>query len=199
MPINFDLTKYTNNNIFIETGTYDGKGIEQALESGFKQVYSIEIDEQRYETCRAKYKQYPNVAIMHGDSGEQLPLLLLTIDQPVTFFLDAHYCADGGEIGDKWCPLKEELNAIKEHHIKNHTILIDDWRCMENTHVDYTWKTQNPPGSCYSVDDNHGKEVGFLGKENCFNMLREINKDYVFTFENGSVENDVLCCTIETS
>ena len=47
MPINFDLTKYTNNNIFIETGTYDGKGIEQALESGFKQVYSIEIDEQR--------------------------------------------------------------------------------------------------------------------------------------------------------
>ena len=70
---------------------------------------------------------------------------------------------------------------------------------MENTHVDYTWKTQNSSGSCYSVDDNHGKEVGFLGKENCFNMLREINKDYVFTFENGSVENDVLCCTIETS
>ena len=40
------------------------------------------------------------------------------------------------------------------------------------------------------------KYVGFLGKSNCFRIIKEINKDYKFSFEEGCVDNDVLCCTI---
>ena len=139
MPINFDLTKYKND-IFIETGTYKGDGVVKALKCGFKKIFSIEIDPNRYLSCKKKFKDHNNVIILYGDSGKILPALLEKINKTTTFWLDAHYCADGAVIGDKWSPLKEEFNAIKNHSINNHTILVDDWRCMDNTHIDYSWQ-----------------------------------------------------------
>tara|TARA_B110000305_G_C18944139_1_gene405301 strand:+ start:48 stop:593 length:546 start_codon:yes stop_codon:yes gene_type:complete len=180
MPLKFDLSKYNNNNIFIETGTYMGDGVNAAINAGFKKIYSIELDDRRYLNCKNIFKDNDNVTILHGDSGKILPKLLETINEEITFWIDAHYCADGAMIGEKWCPLHEELNSIKNHNIKTHTILIDDWRCMENTHV----------------DTNTKKEVGFLGKENCFKRLKEINPEYNFSFENGAIANDVLVCKI---
>ena len=76
--------------------------------------------------------------------------------------------------------MKEEFDAIKDHHIKDNTILIDDWRCMENTHIDTIRK----------------KDVGFIGKENCFKRLKDINPEYNFYYENGELEDDVLVCKI---
>ena len=67
---------------------------------------------------------------------------------------------------------------------------------MENTHIDYTWYTQNTKGSSHVVDDKNGKVVGFLGKENCIRKLKEINPDYKISFLNGAIEGDVLCCKI---
>jgi len=67
---------------------------------------------------------------------------------------------------------------------------------MENIHIDYTWATQNTTGSKFSVDNKNGKEVGFLGKTNCYEKIKEINSDYKFTFENGTVKEDVLVCKI---
>ncbi len=197
MPINFNLSKFANNSIFIETGTYMGDAVKEAIKCGFQHIYSIELDKQRFRKCTKMFQDYTNVTIIHGDSGVQLPLLLKTIDKTVTFWIDAHYSADGAEIGDKWCPLKEELAAIKNHHIKDHTILIDDWRCMDNTHIDYTWAKQTTKGSKFIVDDKSGKEVGFLGKNHCLAKLKEINKDYKFSYENGVIENDVLCCLVK--
>lgn len=196
MPINFDLSKYAYNTIFIETGTYTGDGVKAALKSGFKHIYSIELDKDRFDKCTRKFRGNDNVTIIHGDSSVQLALLMEKITEPVTFWLDAHYCGDGAEIGEKWCPLKEEFDAIHSHAIKTHTILIDDWRCMNNTHVDYTWQKQTTKGSMDTVDDKGGKDVGFLGKNNCLTRIREINANYKFTYEKGFVEDDVLCCTI---
>ena len=34
MPLKFDLSKYNNNNIFIETGTYIGHGVNSAINAG---------------------------------------------------------------------------------------------------------------------------------------------------------------------
>ena len=132
MPINFNLKKYMND-IFIETGTYIGEGVQKALDSGFSQIYSIEIDPDRYNKCKEKFKDFDNVEILLGDSGKVLPDLLNKINKRATFWIDAHYCVDNAEISEKWCPINEELDAIKNHHIKNHTILVDDWRCMDNS------------------------------------------------------------------
>ena len=194
MPIRFDLSKYNNNNIFIETGTYLGQGVKAAINAGFKKIYSIELDDNRYLHCKNMFKDYNNVTILHGDSGVILPNLLKNINEEVTFWIDAHYCADGAMIGKKWCPLHEELNSIKNHKIKTHTILIDDWRCMDNTHIDYTWYQHNSKNYDFSVDENKGKEVGFIGKEKCLERLRDINPEYKFSFENGETKDDVLVC-----
>ena len=113
MPINFDLSLFNNNKIFIETGTYNGDGVELALNNGYEEIISIEFDKKRYEYCKSKFKEYKNVKIIYGDSGLVLSDILKNINQSITFFLDAHYCGDGAEIADKWCPLEKELESIK--------------------------------------------------------------------------------------
>jgi hypothetical protein len=193
MPINFELQNYLSE-VFIETGTYLGDGVRKALEAGFLKIYSIEIDPERYKSCQKMFSNNKNVTIILGDSGKILPELLKNINKKITFWIDAHYCADGAFIGDKWCPMKEEFNAIKNHPIKNHIILIDDWRCMENTHIDYTWIDQQKTKRNIT---ERGKEVGFLGKEKCLQTIKDINNDYKFTFENGTIENDVLVCQVD--
>ena len=194
MPINFNLKKYMND-IFIETGTYIGEGVQKALDSGFSQIYSIEIDPDRYNKCKEKFKDFDNVEILLGDSGKVLPDLLNKINKRATFWIDAHYCADGAVIGDKWCPMKEEFDAIKNSKIKNHTILVDDWRCMDNVHTDITWKKQLHNKDNIKNNQNiQEKEVGFLGKSTCYNILKNINEKYIFSFEDGCEKDDVLVC-----
>ena len=65
----FDLGKFTNNDIFIETGTYGGDGVREAIKVGFKEIYSIEFDRKRYENCKNLFKHNENVKIIHGDSS----------------------------------------------------------------------------------------------------------------------------------
>lgn len=181
MPILFDLSKFPNK-YFIETGTYLGEGIEKALDSNsFKYIYSIEIDTLRHLTAKETFSRYDNVTLIRGDSGELLKLVLKHINEPCTFWLDAHFNNDEAEYGSKWCPLIEELNAIKNHSIKNHTIIIDDYRCMDNTHFD---KERNIP-------------VGFPGKKNLINILKSINPDYSIKFLDGVVPNDVVVARVD--
>jgi len=54
-----------------------------------------------------------------GSSADLLWDIIKSIDEPITFWLDAHYVET---------PILQELVAIKSHHIKTHTILIDDVR-----------------------------------------------------------------------
>ena len=184
MPIKFDLTKFNNNRIFIETGTFIGDGVKKALSSGFKKVFSIELDKKRYLNCNRKFKDNKNVKILYGNSGIVLKRLLSLINEPCTFFLDAHYCGEdltlGVAIADKWCPMEEELEAINQHNIKTHTILIDDMRCINNTHID---KKTNKP-------------VGFPGKDNLIKKLKEINPSYNFEYLQGHTKDDVLAVYI---
>ena len=123
---------------------------------------------------------YPNVHIIHGDSGVELPKIIQNCVSPITFWLDAHYCADNAEIGELWSPIKAELEAIGKHSIKNHIILIDDFRVMDNTHIDKI--TQ--------------KATGFPGKQKLFEQLEQINPKYTISFLDGCETNDVVVCQV---
>ena len=184
MPIKFDLSKYNNNGIVVETGTYMGDGVQSALDAGYKQVFSIELDKKRYENCKKRFSNNKNVTIIHGNSGDELPKLLKNINEPCTFWLDAHYCGEplslGVEIADKWCPMKEELEAINQDNIKTHTILIDDMRCIDLQHIEK--KTQKP--------------VGFPGKENLLKKIKTINENYKIEYLPGVIPDDVLVAYI---
>src|SRR5208283_1757954 len=52
----------------VETGTYYGEMVA-ALCQQFDQVYSIEFDPKLAEYSRVRFKNYPRVKILEGDSG----------------------------------------------------------------------------------------------------------------------------------
>lgn len=155
--------KYPNS-VFVETGTHYGLGIKQALAEGFETVYSIELDKSLCKRAVFMFINNDNVHIFYGDSGIKLQEILQNLDTPVTFWLDAHY-------GDTISPLLKELEIIKAHKVKTHTILIDDLR---------DWKI-----SKIGFDTSVLKE-----------KILEINPAYKFKFEDGHIPNDILAATV---
>ena len=120
------LAKYSGD-LFIETGTHVGHGVQKALDCGFTEIHSIESDPKRKKTAAFRFQDVPGVFLYGGDSGKILPGILASITRPAVFWLDAHW---GGRTS-----LLIELACIKKHPIKTHTILIDDVRLFGS------WKT----------------------------------------------------------
>ena len=104
---------------FVETGTYQGTAVKCAIDLGFEEIFSCELSEERYDSCVRLFKDYNHVNLWLGDSRKCMSKMLKEVDKKACFWLDAH--ADGGGV-----PTMEELDDIKEHHIKDHTIIIDD-------------------------------------------------------------------------
>lgn len=168
-----NIFKKYKNKYFIETGSYLGNGIQNAIDAGFEFIYSIELSDKYFNICKDKFKNNNNVNIIKGDSCELLFDLIKNIDEPITFWLDGHYSCGDTALGKYWAPLIQELEQIKNHHIKTHTIIIDDMRC---------WVEPNDVHGFYTPD--------------IINKLKEININYVFSYENGSVSDDILVSKI---
>ena len=181
MTIHFSLSKYWNP-IFIETGTRSGHSVERALENGFEKIYSIELNERFYEECRNRFEkkiQEGKVELLLGDSVKRLPDILRRVDVRATFWLDAHWSGPSTPTakGDVNVPLMRELDVIAGHHIKDHTILIDDVRLFDG-------------------DDRDGVDWSNVQEESVISILKNINSDYEISYEQGHVSNDVLVAQI---
>ncbi len=148
------------NEYFVETGTYLGNGIQKALEVGYKEIRSIEINPSKVANARRRFANYNNVIIKQGSSSTDLWNLIKDIDGQITFWLDAHIYPPLPN-GGKNCPLLEELEQIKLHPIKNHIILIDDMHCCGLPAFDG------------------------LEREDFINKILEINPNYVITYVPG--------------
>ena len=112
--------------IFVETGTYMGETVT-AVADLFDRCITIELSHEFWKRASALFADRKNVACLLGDSGILLPEVLLQIDKPALFWLDAH--ASGGDtINSGRGPIFDELAAIYAHSIKKHVILIDDAR-----------------------------------------------------------------------
>ena len=164
-------------NLFIETGTYLGGGIDQALDLGFTTVVSIELSTRYYQLTSDKYRFHPNVKIIHGDSYKVLSEVLKYVNISATFWLDAHYSGGDTAIGDYNSPLMQELDVIAQHHIKTHTILIDDMR---------RWYKVNGE---FEKTDERSNKFDFY---DIAHKLKEINKQYKFKYLDAEYENDIL-------
>lgn len=171
-----DFTEHLNP-VFVETGSYAGWGIDAALEAGFDKIISIEVNDHFYQICRKRFTQYQNVDLHFGDSILVLPEILAGINERCTFWLDAHYMSDpnteGGMIP---VPLMEELEIIKQHPIKDHTILIDDIRLLRNHEAEWA-------DLSYGVNDIE-------------EFIYSINPKYKITYAFGEVEDDILIAQI---
>lgn len=185
MPINFDLEnirKKYDCKIYFETGLYDvdnkNNSCCQATLCNFDKIFSIEIREDFVQKAKTKFSNKQNVKIICDDSSN-LNLYLNNVTEKCLFFLDAH--VDNSNIKNfKFrCPLFEEIKAIKNHHIKNHIICIDDVRILKN---------KNP------WNEKQYGNINFL--EEIQKNILSINSEYKFFYLDGFIKNDVLLCYI---
>jgi hypothetical protein len=144
---------------FIETGTFTGSGIDQALAAGFPIIHSVELDYRLAHEAGKRFSSNQNIHVWHGDSGSVLFYLTKDIDEPMTFWLDGHNGAYNPH-GEN-TPILRELEEIKKHHIKTHTILIDDMHCAG------------------------GPLFDFITKEQIIGKIKEINPAYEITYVAG--------------
>ena len=174
MPFINDLLNYTNE-YFIETGTYRGDTLE-IIKNNYKNVYSLELSNVFYNNSVDRFKHDKNIKIFFGNSRYDLFNIISNINCPITFWLDSHWsCVENiGCDKDVLCPVLYELEQIKHHNIKSHTIMIDDIRLMDGVNFKVT-------------------------KEEILNKLYEINPDYkIVYYDDYTAKNDVLVAYIET-
>ena len=124
----------TKTEAFIETGSCYGDGIQLAIDSGFKQIYSIELCPILFVACQKRFYNNRSVQVLLGDSSIVLKDLLNVFpDTSFTFWLDGHYSGPGTAKGSKDSPLMEELEMILSRSTTtNDLIYIDDMRIYKN-------------------------------------------------------------------
>jgi len=118
---------------FVETGTFQGDTTEVIARTGV-QCHTIEINPVIHARARRVLGHRRNIDFILGDSADEIARLLETIDEPAVFWLDGHF--SGGVTGrsDLDTPISAELDAILNHPVRGHTILIDDAREFNGTH-----------------------------------------------------------------
>jgi hypothetical protein len=117
---------------FVETGTYLGDTLEYIAREGVV-CTSIELSEQLHAKAMVRFAGFENVNLILGDSARKMPMLLNAIEKPTLFWLDGHYSGDFTAKGEKDSPILAELEAIYNHPVAGHVILIDDARCFDGT------------------------------------------------------------------
>lgn len=175
MPMSNNFLKNFPGDLLIETGTYLGDGVVQALNAGYKSIISIELSRQFYIDAQNKFKEYPNIKIVNNRAHEALFDILAPIkEEQVVFWLDAHYSACGTAGEDDPQPLLKELSIIEKwkhtFDVKSPVILIDDMR---------TFSYQ----SC-----------GFSEKE-IIQSLKRIDENYNFDRKDGFQEHTQIVFT----
>lgn len=157
------------NSVLVESGSYHGDGIQDALDCGYQQVISFEVIPHLVEHCRARFKDKPNVTIV-DDTSSNMYDYICEFKEPMTFWLDGHWTGQSSP-KDICCPVLKELDAIARHPIKTHTILIDDVRLFGTDHF------------------------GHISLSDIMKKLNAINPNYSVSYLDGHCKNDVLCAT----
>lgn len=117
----------------IETGTFNGE-MDFAMKDSFARIVTIELSPEFHAAAVRRFAGFPQIECMKGDSGVVLPAVIAKIQKPVLFWLDAHYSAGLTAHAEIETPVSVELDAIFNHPVRNHVILIDDARCFDGTH-----------------------------------------------------------------
>lgn len=122
LPINI-IHKYKGIcELFFETGTSEGDSIFTALQAGFEQIISVEIDPDVHFNAFRRFSGVYGVEIILGNSVEILKKMVPALEYPTMFFLDAH------EDSNTSCtPVEQELKEIAKAAVPK-VIIIDDMR-----------------------------------------------------------------------
>lgn len=105
--------------VFVETRTHFGD-LARAMSGKFREVYTMEYDDDLYERAKKKFDPRPHIHCLGGSSPELLASILRRISEPCVFLLNAHAPDVPGP-----ARVDQELAAIAAHRIKAHAVLID--------------------------------------------------------------------------
>lgn len=158
--------------VWIETGSYLGDGVEKAIRAGYQKIISIELSEHYYTITNNRYLSNKDVNIVLGRSYEVLPKILADesiSEKKILFWLDAHYSMCGTAGIDDPNPLLKELKVIKQWTeaaaVKLYpTIIVDDLRTF-------------------------GKNTSGFDTNDIIDAIRSISSSYVFSFFHGCTGN----------
>ncbi|MCE2680777.1 MAG: hypothetical protein LW629_10090 [Burkholderiales bacterium] len=131
----FEIFAQIPNVTFVETGLYRGDGVDAALRSGFKKIYSIEPVQEFIDKCTVRFKKHVDsgsVKLVQGGSETELKKVLDEVTGPVVYWLDGHF--QGVKQGEEEnCPLNKEIDAILARaDFSRDVILIDDLRLVKD-------------------------------------------------------------------
>lgn len=144
--------RYAALGTFVETGTYEGGAVRQALDAGFRAVHSVESNRAAFNQCTRRFKALETVHLYFGPSVAWLPEILGALDGPALIWLDAHH------VEGRW-PLRAELGFLSLAPRHGHVIAIDDMDILYGRRRPENWSTGCTP---YDIH----------------NQLRRINPDY---------------------
>lgn len=105
---------------FVETGTFRGDSLKWFAQH-FPDVdcHTVDINPLYVLLARLRLRRLKNVHAHYGDSARFLKENLPRLQQPVLFWLDAHWLHES--------PLNDELKEIV-NHCDSPLIFIDDWK-----------------------------------------------------------------------
>jgi hypothetical protein len=116
--------------IGVETGTFQC-ATTAAMRSLLHETYTIELSLHYFRHACKRFADHDDVYCLYGDSGEIVPHLARSIEQPVFWYLDAHYPFDWSEAkrlhlpDHRPCPLFHELHAIRQRPYRD-IVAVDD-------------------------------------------------------------------------
>jgi hypothetical protein len=114
---------------FVETGTYMGDTL-WFLREAVPNLVSIEVQPELARLAARRFRKFPRVDVVNGDSALELAAVVKRVDGPCLFWLDGHYSAGMTGRGVKDCPIFEEIAAIAGLADHEFSIMIDDARCF---------------------------------------------------------------------
>jgi hypothetical protein len=120
---------------FVETGAFFGDMID-LLQGQFDALITIELDWKLAAKAKQRFKDSSKVRVVQGDSGQELPKILATLNEPALFWLDGHYSGGVTAKGNVDTPIVAELTHLFCLKPNSHVILIDDARLF-GTASDY--------------------------------------------------------------
>ena len=120
---------------FVETGTHYGD-TPWLFRHELQEIWSVELSPALARLAKRRFRRYPNVHIVQGDSSECLQKIIPQLSAPVLFWLDGHYSAGVTAHGSVNCPIYSELHSILKDCKQRYVILIDDAR-MFGADADY--------------------------------------------------------------
>ena len=142
MPFTAELMPFLTN-VFVETGTYQGDTVHSVATYNTSKpsiIHSLELSSVFYNNCINRFKHNDRITIHHANSKNDLSNVIDNIQESICFWLDSHWSGvpNVGCDPETRCPVLFELEQIRKHPIKTHTIMIDDIRLMDNEHFPVT-------------------------------------------------------------